>query len=120
MRKLEIETKSLKEMGMDILSAWKAIESGTDIAPREALYFSTMPQLLSVLTPSRWALLEALKATGPLSIYALAKHIKRNYSNVHTDIGKLLALGLVEKDEKGRIFVPWDEIHAEFGLKAAA
>ena len=51
---------------------------------------------------------------GPLSGYRLAKETGRNYSNVHSDIVKLLELELIEKNEKGRVFVPWDdvEIHA--------
>jgi predicted transcriptional regulator len=79
-----------------------------------------MPMLLATLTSTRWALLEALKVCGPLSIYALAKSLGRNYSNVHSDARKLLALGLIEKNEEGKVFVPWDEIHADFTLKAAA
>lgn len=120
MKKLEIGTRSLKDMGADILEAWSAAEAGHPVASREALYFATMPQLLAALTPARWTLLETLKGVGAMSIYALAKLLKRNYSNVHSDVVKLLALGLVEKDENGRVFVPWDEIHADFSLKTAA
>lgn len=120
MKKLEIGARSLKEMGADILEAWSDAKAGRAVAPRQALYFANMPALLAVLTPARWAMLEALKACGPVSIYALAKQLQRNYSNVHSDAVKLLALGLIEKNEGGQIFVPWDEIHADFTLKAAA
>ena len=119
-KKLEIGMRSLKEMGADVLEAWKNDEAGRKVSPREALYFASMPQLLSVLTPARWNLLEVLKASGPLSIYALAKALERNYSNVHSDVTKLRALGLIDKNDKGSVFVPWDEIHADFSLKAAA
>lgn len=120
MKKLEIGTRSLKEMGADVLEAWKRAEASEEVVPREALYFADMPLLLSNLTAARWSLLEALKASGPMSIYALAKNLGRNYSNVHSDAGKLLTLGLIEKNEDGKVFVPWDEIHADFTLKAAA
>lgn len=120
MKKLEIGTKTLKQMGTDVLEAWKAAEAGQSVAPRQALNFANMPQLLTVLTPTRWAMLEALKACGPTTLYALAKQLKRNYSNVHSDAAKLLALGLIEKNSNGKVFVPWDEIHADFTLKAAA
>ncbi len=119
MKKLEIGTRSLKEMGADFVEAWKAAEQGAAV-PAEALYFRDMPQLLGVLTPARWALLETLKNSGALSIYALAKQAGRHYSNVHSDVAKLLGLGLVARDESGRVFVPWDEIHADFSLKVAA
>ncbi|MCE5180192.1 MAG: hypothetical protein LLG15_00145 [Betaproteobacteria bacterium] len=120
MKKLEIGTKSLKQMGADVLEAWQAAEAGQNVAPRQALYFGNMPQLLAALTPTRWAMLEALKACGPVTLYALAKQLERNYSNVHSDAAKLLAMGLIEKNSSGKMFVPWDEIHADFTLKAAA
>jgi predicted transcriptional regulator len=120
MKKLEVGTRSLNEMGADVLEAWKRAETSQEVAPREALYFADMPMLLATLTSARWTLLAALKTSGPLSIYALAKNLGRNYSNVHSDAKKLLALGLIEKNEEGKVFVPWDEIHADFTLKAAA
>lgn len=119
-KKLEIGTKTLKQMGADVLEAWNAAEARQQVMPRQALYFANMPQLLAALTPTRWAMLEALKACGPVSLYALAKQLERNYSNVHSDATKLLALGLIEKNSSGKVFVPWDEIHADFTLRAAA
>jgi predicted transcriptional regulator len=50
------------------------------------------------------------------TIYALAKHLGRNYSNVHADTTRLLDLGLVEKNAEGRVWVPWDEIQIRVTL----
>lgn len=68
------------------------------------------------------ALLEALKRTGPVSVYALAKRLGRNYSNVHGDVGKLLEYALVARDDDGRVYVPWEEvqIRVTLGGEAAA
>lgn len=120
MNKIEIGVQSLKQMGVDILAAWHAAEQGQSPAAKEALYFPDMHTLLTVLTPARWKLLEVLKASGPLSVYALAKQSGRHYSNVHADVARLLELGLIARDEQQRVCVPWDEIHADFALKAAA
>lgn len=120
MNKVEIGVQSLKQMGADILAAWNAAEQGNQPVPKEALYFSDMQSLLTTLTPARWKLLEVLKASGPLSVYALAKKAERHYSNVHTDVARLLELGLITRDEQQRIYVPWDEIHADFALRVAA
>ena len=120
MKKIEIGVQSLKQMGADILAAWNAAEQGNPPPLREALYFSDMHGLLSTLTPTRWKLLEELKTSGPLSVYALAKKAERHYSNVHTDVARLLKLGLIARDEQQRVYVPWDEIHADFALRAAA
>jgi predicted transcriptional regulator len=84
------------------------------------LSFVTAAQLFSELTPARLVLLEALKRSGPLSIYALAKGLKRNYSNVHRDVGKLLEYGLVAKDAEGRVYVPWDEVLIRLSARSAA
>jgi predicted transcriptional regulator len=120
MNKIEIGVQSLKQMGVEMLAAWHAAEQGNPQPPREALYFSNMHSLLGVLTPARWKLLEVLKASGPLSVYALAKQSERHYSNVHADVARLLELGLIARDAEQRVFVPWDEIHADFALRAAA
>ena len=120
MNKIEIGVQSLKQMGADMLAAWNATEQGHPPPPREALYFSDMHSLLSVLTPARWKLLEVLKPSGALSVYALAKKAERHYSNVHTDVARLLELGLMARDEQQRVYVPWDEIHADFALRLAA
>ncbi len=74
------------------------------------LNFATPTQMFSELTPKRMELLYRLKQEGTLSVYRLAKETGRNYSNVHADIIRLLEMELVSKDEKGRVFVPWDDV----------
>jgi len=80
------------------------------------LSFSSAEQLFSELTPARLSLIDLLKSTGPVSIYALAKAANRNYSNVHTDCRKLEEHGLIERDAGDRIFVPWDEVQIRLTL----
>lgn len=55
-----------------------------------------------------------------LSVYRLAKEAGRNYSNVHADIARLAELELVDKDDKGRVFVPWEDIEIHALLSAPA
>ena len=102
--------------------AWH-IDAGERLAEADYhLSFSSAAQLFGELTPARMCTLEFLKKEGPLTIYALAKRMGRNYSNVHSDIGKLLEYELVTKDENGRVYVPWDavEIHISLTDRAAA
>ncbi|MDP2830147.1 MAG: hypothetical protein Q8O37_16275 [Sulfuricellaceae bacterium] len=86
------------------------------------LGFADAAQLLSELPPRRLDTLRAIKRMGAVSVYAVAKHLGRNYSNVHGDVQKLLEHGLVEKDEAGRVFVPWDDVvvRIDASLLAAA
>ena len=77
--------------------------------------------LFSELMLVRIDLLEALRQCGPCSVYALAKTVERNYSNVHTDIGKLEEHGLVRRTPEDAVFVPFEsvEIHLDLFKKAA-
>ncbi|MBK7137365.1 MAG: hypothetical protein IPH73_14535 [Rhodocyclales bacterium] len=45
--------------------------------------FENMAQFGEVFTPKRWELVEMLKASGPQSVYALAKRLNRHYRNVY-------------------------------------
>jgi predicted transcriptional regulator len=75
-----------------------------------------MAQFGTVFTPKRWELVEALKTAGPLSIYALAKSLNRHYRNVHKDVTALIEWTVIEKNEAGKVFVPWDEIDVRWPL----
>lgn len=82
----------------------------------EADYHLNFPDpmaLLAALPPKRLATLRTIKAIGPLTIYALAKRLERNYSNVHADVQQLVELGLVEKDDDQRLIVPFDDVRVE-------
>jgi predicted transcriptional regulator len=74
------------------------------------LSFETARLLFSELTPARVDLLDTLRKVGPCSIYALAKAAERNYSNVHTDVGRLEELGLIERTDGDAIFVPYESV----------
>ena len=54
-------------------------------------------------------------------MYALAKTVGRNYSNIHTDIGKLEEHGLVRRTPDDTVFVPFEslEIHLALVKRAA-
>ncbi|MHB1735286.1 MAG: HVO_A0114 family putative DNA-binding protein [Acidithiobacillus sp.] len=44
----------------------------------------------------------------------MARNLGRDYKNVHTDVAHLIDLGLLEKNERGELSAPYDEmvIHA--------
>jgi len=89
----------------------REIDSGKKVKTADYhLAFADARHLLSELTPARLTLLDELKHSGALSMYALAKLLNRNYSNVHRDCNKLLEHHLLEKDKHGCVYVPWGEI----------
>src|SRR3954470_16628664 len=79
-------------------AAWNRIAEGGKVAPLRVLSLENLPAFVKALTPARWLLVEALRKSGPSSIYELAKRLKRDYKNVHTDVSALVTLGLIEKN----------------------
>lgn len=97
-------------------AALHAAMDGNEVEPYFGIGFRTMAQFGGVFTPKRWELVEALKAAGPMTIYALAKLLSRHYRNVHKDVTVMMEWMVIEKDEANRVFVPWDEIDVRWPL----
>ena len=97
-------------------AAWHLASGRKPPAPLAILSFADLPLLAKNLTPARWDLLKRLKAAGPLTIFALAKLLERDYKNVHTDVGQLIALGLIQKNEENLVHIAWQAIRAELKL----
>jgi predicted transcriptional regulator len=98
----------------------RRLDAGGDVRDRINLSFESMDGLLGVLTPNRWRLMRALKASGPSSIRALAQALGRDYRGVHADVAALREAGLVMRDVSGAVSVPWSRIAVEMALDAAA
>ena len=113
---LHIEIQSARSALDRFGTALEGVREGRTVDPWFGIGFETMAQFGEVFTPKRWELVEALKAAGPLTIYALAKQLNRHYRNVHKDVTALIEWSVIEKDEDGRIFVPWDEIDVRWPL----
>jgi predicted transcriptional regulator len=114
-RKLEIRIGAAGDALDRFEAAWHRVEEGRAMRPLQILSFANLPLLLRTLSPARWALLQDLKK-NPASIYELAKRLKRDYKNVHTDVTQLAVLGLIERRADGRVAVRWDLLRAELRL----
>lgn len=97
-----------------------AVDQGKAVPHAQATYtFHTISELWKILTPNRWALLEGLLDTPPLSLRALARRVGRDVRGVHTDVHRLLHCGLLEKThtDKLRLFGSYDA-EPEVGIAA--
>ena len=112
-RKLEIRLGAAADALDRFEAAWNRVQEGRAMRPLEILSFEDLPLLLKTLSPARWGLLGKLKKEGPVSIYELARRLQRDYKNVHTDVTQLAALGLIERQDDGRVAVAWDVVRAE-------
>ena len=110
-----------KRTKSDLRRLAKALDGAKRVGHADfELNFAQASDLMAEITRERLRLLAALRAAGPLTVYALAKELKRNYSNVHSDVKRLLALGLIERDDDKRVFVPWTEVRIRLPLAEAA
>lgn len=94
----------------------EALELGETPQAYYGIGFEDISQMFAVFTPKRWDLLAALRESGPMSIADLARQLKRDYKNVHSDVEKLAEWHAVEKDEQGRVLAPYSEILVDVRL----
>ena len=89
-------------------------QSGTRIS------FASHAPLWRILTPNRWAVLEAMTGAGPLALREIARRVARDVKGVHTDVHALLNAGVIQRTESGAFEFPYDSVHVDFTLRAAA
>ncbi|WP_320198193.1 transcriptional regulator [Agrobacterium sp. rho-13.3] len=115
-RQDEDDLAAISSMGDRFVKAW---ETGDKQHPVSILTFTSPAQLFSVITPKRWKLIEQLQKIGPITIRGLSRALERDVKRVHDDISSLMEWGIIEKNDDGMIFVPFDEIEADFVLRAS-
>jgi predicted transcriptional regulator len=94
----------------------KALDAGKDVEPYVSIGFALTEQMLSVFTPERWRLVRVLREMGPLTVAELARRLGRHYRNVHADCKRLEEWYVMERDESGRVSVPWEEVRVDIHL----
>lgn len=92
---LTIKIKPVGEAMAEFRETFRALETGRRVTRREGVYFTSIEAARNLLTPSRLAVLRAVRTKRPRSIYELAKTLKRDYKNVQEDLGILERYGLV-------------------------
>lgn len=118
-RKILISICSLDEFKKAVRNTLKRAKAGKPVEePIHRVYFTSEDELFSTLSPKRMELLKYLKKNGPLSCRKLATNLNRAYANVHEDVRQLMQLEIIQKDEDGKLIVPWDEIDIAVPLVA--
>lgn len=97
-------------------AAWHLATGRAAPPPLRVLSFPDLPGLLKSLSPARWDMLRRLRAEGPLSVFALARRLGRDYKNVHTDVARFVEMGLVLKRDDGLVEVEWEAVKMELRL----
>jgi predicted transcriptional regulator len=109
-----IEVASRDKINRRIREAFKGKKQGSYIT------FESVDAMFRVLTKNRRNLIEALAGAGPVSIREAARRVGRDVSAVHRDIHALIDAGIMEKTDNGLVVFPYDAIHLDAILPAAA
>ena len=96
----------------------RAVQTGKPVGAY--ITFPSVELLWQVLTANRWTLVRSLCGAGPMSLREAARQVGRDVKAVHTDVHALLNAGVLEKTDDGQIVFPYDAVHVDFMLKAAA
>lgn len=120
---LTIQIKPADEALEGFRETFKAVEAGRRVTRREGVYFTSIEAARNLLTPSRLALLRAIRAKRPGSIYELAKMAGRDLRNVQDDLRLLERYGLVRighgrSSGKRKVRIP-QAVFDEISLKIA-
>lgn len=100
------------EVGRRALASQAVIASPT-------LNFASYDDMHRILAPLRLAIVKVLVGQGPLAIREVARRVERDVQAVHRDVTMLINAGVIDRAEKGVEF-PYDRIHFEFDVSAAA
>ncbi len=82
--------------------------------------FENWELMHKVLSPKRLEIVRAMTGAGPLSIREIARRVARDFKGVHSDATLLVEAGVVDKDGSGKLIFPYDKIHVDFEISAAA
>src|SRR5216683_5445506 len=89
-----------KDTSRRFVQAWRRAARGKAVRERH-LAFESWTALSRVLTGKRLELLHHVRHHKVASVRALAKALKRDYSNVHADVRALAAAGLLDTTDGG-------------------
>jgi predicted transcriptional regulator len=84
------------------------------------LAFGSLRELFSAITEKRLEMLRFVATNENLNTRQLSQQLGRNYKNVYTDVRDLVELGLLEKNERGWLTAPFDEIVIHATVRDAA
>jgi predicted transcriptional regulator len=113
MRTVTLEVSSREEANRRVLRAFEGQPQG------EFISFETPALLFKVLTQKRWELLSALTGADAMPLREVARRVGRDVKAVHGDVHALLAVGILQKTEEGRILFPFEAVRVNFVLQAA-
>lgn len=115
--KMIIHIDGLDAAGGRFVAAWHAAERGDPVV-RDHVTFIGFESFARVMSARRLDLLRTLRAGGAMSVRALSVVAGRDYKSVHGDVALLADAGLIAREARDRVSVPWRVVSAELDLAA--
>ncbi len=120
-RVLHVQVDEPIEASLDrAKAAMEALRRGETPEAYFGVGFQSMAQMLAVFSVKRMDLVAYLRAHGPLTQADLAHRQGRAFENIEADVAALVEWMAIERDEAGRLSVPWDEIDVHLPLASRA
>lgn len=116
MRTVVFSIRSLDSALAGFADAWKRGQA----AGTAQLGFATWDLMHKVLSPKRLEIVRVMTGAGPLSIREIARRVGRDFKGVHSDLTLLRESGVVQRHDSGKLVFPYDRIHVDFEIPAAA
>jgi predicted transcriptional regulator len=117
MKSVEIEVLRPKAALQAFKRAWRQAERGEAVMSR--LAFGSWAEVFSAITEKRVELIRYVIGHERMNTRQLGQALGRDYKNVYTDVQALVQIGLLDKDSRGRISAPFDEIVIRAELRDA-
>jgi predicted transcriptional regulator len=86
----------------------------------EFISFASMKLLWKTFTPRRMELIQAIAGKGAISLREASRLVGRDVKTTHGDVHALLEAGILNREDDGRIVFPYDAVHVDFMIHAAA
>lgn len=115
MTTLRIRIESVEEVGRSVAAAMR----GGRPEAEAGLSFPSYETMHRILSPKRLEIVKAMVGVGVVSIRQLARSVDRDFKGVHSDVTALVNAGVIDRVDGGIIF-PYEAIHVEFDVPAAA
>jgi predicted transcriptional regulator len=112
--KITVGGEMEQEASRQFIDAWHRAERGETFHERH-LAFESWDTLARVLTGKRMELLSYVRRNNVTSVRALAKALRRDYSNVHADVQALAKAGLLDATSKG-VHADYDAIETRIAI----
>lgn len=119
MNTLTVRLGSMSDIRSRIVATSSKVLAGQPVDVRPTLNFGSYEDMHRVLAPSRLAIVKVLAGQGALSIREVARRVGRDVQAVHRDVTTLINAGVIDRTEGGVEF-PYENIHFEFDVSAAA